>query len=48
MLQEVVDKGVLFTDTDSALREHPELFKKYFNTIVPYTDNKFAALNGAV
>ena len=48
MLQEVVDKGVIFLDTDSALREHPELFKKYFNTVIPYSDNKFAALNGAV
>ena len=48
MLQEVIDKGVIFLDTDSALREYPELFKKYFNTVVPYADNKFAALNGAV
>ena len=48
MLQEVIDKGVIFLDTDSALREYPELFKKYFNTVVPYLDNKFAALNGAV
>ncbi len=48
MLKEVEEKGVIFTDTDSALRDYPELFKEYFNTIVPYTDNKFAALNGAV
>ncbi|MDR1782607.1 MAG: Fe-S cluster assembly protein SufB [Bacilli bacterium] len=48
MLKEVVEKGVIFLDTDSALREHPELFKKFFNTVVSYTDNKFAALNGAV
>ncbi len=48
MLQEVEDKGVIFLDTDTALKEHPELFKKYFDTIVPYDDNKFAALNGAV
>ena len=48
MLQEVIDKGVIFLDTDSALRQYPELFKKYFNSVVPYTDNKFAALNGAV
>ncbi len=48
MLQEVEDKGVIFLDTDSALKKHPEIFKKYFNTIVPYTDNKFAALNSAV
>jgi Fe-S cluster assembly protein SufB len=48
MLQEVVDKGVIFTDTDTALKEHPEIFKKYFGTVVPYADNKFAALNSAV
>lgn len=48
MLKEVNDKGVIFLDTDSALREYPELFKKYFSKIVPYTDNKFSALNGAV
>lgn len=48
MLQEVVDKGVIFLDTDSALKQYPELFKEYFNTIVPYSDNKFSALNGAV
>jgi Fe-S cluster assembly protein SufB len=41
-------KGVIFTDTDSALRDHPDLFKEYFGTIIPPTDNKFAALNSAV
>lgn len=48
MLQEVEDKGVIFLDTDSALREHPDLFKKYFGTLIPYSDNKYAALNTAV
>ncbi len=48
MLTEVEEKGVIFLDTDSALREHPELFKKYFGTLVSYADNKFAALNSAV
>jgi Fe-S cluster assembly protein SufB len=48
MLQEVEDKGVIFTDTDSGLRNHPELFRKFFGSVVPYTDNKFAALNSAV
>ena len=48
MLKEVEDKGIIFLDTDSALKQYPELFKKYFGTVVPYTDNKFAALNGAV
>ena len=41
-------KGVIFTDTDSALRDHPELFKEYFGTVIPPADNKFAALNSAV
>ncbi len=41
-------KGVIFTDTDSALRDHPDLLKEYFGTIIPPTDNKFAALNSAV
>ena len=48
MLKEVEEKGIIFLDTDSALRQYPELFKKYFSTVVPYTDNKFAALNSAV
>ncbi|SJZ76175.1 Fe-S cluster assembly protein SufB [Anaerorhabdus furcosa] len=48
MLQEVEDKGVIFLDTDSALREYPDLFKKYFSKIVSSADNKFAALNSAV
>jgi len=42
------DQGVIFADTSSALREHEALFKKYFATIVPPHDNKFAALNSAV
>jgi Fe-S cluster assembly protein SufB len=41
-------KGVLFTDTDTAVKEHPEIVRKYFGKIVPYNDNKFAALNSAV
>jgi len=48
-LQEDLEKqGVLFTDTDSALREYPEIFREYFGTIIPSADNKFAALNSAV
>ncbi len=39
--------GVIFTDTDSALKEYPELFKKWFGKAIPYTDNKYAALNTA-
>ncbi|MCA9042169.1 MAG: Fe-S cluster assembly protein SufB, partial [Planctomycetaceae bacterium] len=46
--EELSKKGVIFTDTDSALRDHPELFKEYFGTIIPPQDNKFAALNSAV
>lgn len=41
-------KGVLFLDMDSGLREHPEIVKEYFGKTIPYTDNKFAALNSAV
>ena len=41
-------KGVIFTDTDTALREYPEIFKQHFATVVPPEDNKFAALNSAV
>ena len=48
MLEEVQSKGVIFLDIDSALREYPELFRKYFATIVPPSDNKLAALNSAV
>lgn len=48
MLEEVEEKGVIFLDTDTALKEQPKLFKKFFGKIVPYTDNKFAALNSCV
>lgn len=40
--------GVVFLDTDSGLREHEEIFKEYFGSIIPPADNKFAALNSAV
>ncbi|HEY1011753.1 MAG TPA: Fe-S cluster assembly protein SufB [Herpetosiphonaceae bacterium] len=40
--------GVIFLDTDTALKEHPEMFKEYFGTVIPSADNKFAALNTAV
>jgi len=46
--KELADKGVIFTDTDTAVREHPELVREYFGTVVPPGDNKFAALNSAV
>jgi Fe-S cluster assembly protein SufB len=41
-------KGVLFLDTDTALREHNDLFKEYFGSVIPAGDNKFSALNTAV
>ncbi len=40
--------GVIFTDTDTALKEYPELFREYFGTVIPANDNKLAALNTAV
>jgi Fe-S cluster assembly protein SufB len=40
--------GVIFLDTDTALKEHPEMFKQYFGTVIPAGDNKFSALNTAV
>ncbi len=45
--EDLAKKGVIFLDTDSGLREHPDLFRKYFTTLVPPEDNKFAALNTA-
>ena len=42
------DLGVVFLDTESGLKQYPELFKKYFGTVIPFNDNKFAALNSAV
>ena len=48
MIKELEDKHVIFLDTDSAYRQYPELFKKYFNKLVKYDENKFTALNGAV
>jgi Fe-S cluster assembly protein SufB len=41
-------EGVIFTSTDDALQKYPELFKKYFNNLVKYQENKYTALNGAV
>ena len=46
--EDLEQKGVLFTDTDTAVREHPDLVREYFGTIIPPADNKFAALNSAV
>lgn len=48
MLKELKDKKVIFLDTDTALKEYPEIFEKYFGKLVKNDDNKFAALNSAV
>jgi Fe-S cluster assembly protein SufB len=48
LLKELEDKGVLFTDTDSALKLYPEIFEEHFGNVIPPSDNKFAALNSAV
>ncbi|MDQ1746818.1 MAG: Fe-S cluster assembly protein SufB [Frankiaceae bacterium] len=46
--EDLEQKGVLFLDTDTALREHNDLFREYFGSVIPAGDNKFAALNTAV
>ena len=46
--EDLSEKGVIFTDTDTAVKEHPELLREYFGKIIPTEDNKFAALNSAV
>jgi len=46
--EELSSQGVIFTDTDTAVREYPELVREYFATVIPPSDNKFAALNSAV
>ncbi|HEU4567247.1 MAG TPA: Fe-S cluster assembly protein SufB, partial [Marmoricola sp.] len=46
--EDLEEQGVIFLDTDTGLREHEDLFKEYFGTVIPAGDNKFAALNTAV
>lgn len=46
--EDLEKKGVVFLDTDSALKKYPEIFKRYFGTVIPPNDNKFASLNTAV
>ena len=48
MKEELKQQGIIFLDLDSGLREHPDIVQKYFGTVVPSADNKFAALNTAV
>ncbi len=45
--KELERQGIIFTDTDNAVKKYPDLMKKYFGTVIPPTDNKFAALNTA-
>ncbi|QFZ22018.1 Fe-S cluster assembly protein SufB [Saccharothrix syringae] len=46
--EDLEEQGVVFLDTDTGLKEHPELFKEYFGSVIPAGDNKFSALNSAV
>jgi Fe-S cluster assembly protein SufB len=46
--EDLEEQGVIFLDTDTGLREHPEIFRDYFASVIPVGDNKFAALNTAV
>jgi Fe-S cluster assembly protein SufB len=46
--EDLEEKGVIFLDTDSGLREHEDLFREYFTSVIPAGDNKFASLNTAV
>ena len=46
--EDLTEQGVIFVDTDTAVREYPELVKEYFGSVIPAGDNKFAALNTAV
>jgi Fe-S cluster assembly protein SufB len=46
--EDLEEQGVIFLDTDTALKEHPELFREYFGSVIPSGDNKFSALNSAV
>ena len=46
--EHLAEKGVIFKSIENGLREHPELFREYFGTVIPIEDNKFAALNSAV
>jgi Fe-S cluster assembly protein SufB len=46
--EDLEEKGVLFLDTDTGLREYPEIFREYFGSVIPVGDNKFASLNSAV
>jgi len=46
--EELAKKGVIFLSIEEGLRQHPDIFREYFSTVIPIQDNKFAALNSAV
>ena len=46
--EQLAEQGVLFKSIENGLREHPELFREYFGKVIPFSDNKYAALNSAV
>lgn len=48
MIKKLEEKNIIFCDTDTALKKYPELFREYFNNLVKFDENKYAALNGAV
>jgi Fe-S cluster assembly protein SufB len=48
ILEHLEEQGVIFLSIEEGLRQHPDLFREYFGTVIPYTDNKLAALNSAV
>ena len=48
MKKELTEQGVIFSDPETAFKEHPNIFKEYFGTVIPSLDNKFSALNSAV
>ena len=46
--EQLAEQGVIFKSIENGLKDHPKLFREYFGTVIPFTDNKYAALNGAV
>ena len=46
--EQLAEQGVIFKSIENGLKEHPDLFREYFGTVIPYSDNKYAALNSAV
>jgi Fe-S cluster assembly protein SufB len=46
--EQLAEQGVIFKSIENGLREHPDLFREYFGKVIPFTDNKYAALNSAV